>query len=187
MATNQTTQYETQATGKPMSTGALGQPAALQPNKPSAASPELSKAELKAQKKAAKKESKQQDRHWWQVFKAEPIEIPVPIYDQQDKTVAKDVELATHKLNQTLSGIESQLDKVDEQNQMLLMTLGTLKENNQVLLQQVQTLGDTNKQLFQKLQASRKRERIIKVIAALSSCIALGIGIYNVYKLFFMK
>jgi len=132
-------------------------------------------------KNAAKKSKN--DKRWWQIWKPKVIEVPVPIYKPVDAIATQKVENVTNKLSETLIGIESQLDKVDEQNQMLLLTVGTLKENNQVLLQQIQTLSDTNKQLFEKIQASRKRERIFKIIAALSSIIAFSVGVYNLIRI----
>lgn len=138
------------------------------------------------------KQIKTKPKRWYQIWKSKDtddelgaIELPpAPTLEEVAEKKAKEATShLTHKLNNTLNTIEGQLEKVDEQNQMLLLTIGTLKENNQVLLQQIQTLSDTNKQLFAKMQASRKRERIKTIIATLSSIVALGVGVYNVLRI----
>lgn len=85
----------------------------------------------------------------------------------------------TRKLNEYLDAIESQLDKMDEQNKILLFHLQTVKENNETLLNQINILSKNNEQLFQQFQASRKREKVSKIIAVIASCLAIGFWVYR--------
>jgi len=96
---------------------------------------------------------------------------------------AEKVEKA-RKLNHYLDAIESQLDKMDEQNKILLFHLSTVKENNEALLEQVKVLSKNNEQLFQQFQTSKKREKLAKVIAIIASGLAIGFWIYQFIKIF---
>jgi len=83
------------------------------------------------------------------------------------------------KLGEYLSAIENQLDKVDEQNEMLLLHLSTVKDNNESLLEQVKVLSKNNEQLYEQFQASKKREKFAKIIAIIASGLAIGFWVYR--------
>jgi hypothetical protein len=78
-----------------------------------------------------------------------------------------------------LSTIETQLGSIDTQNKLLLEHLNTIKENNRVLLEQVHVLSVNNNVLYQQFQQSRKRETLSKVIAIISSSLAIGYSLYR--------
>ena len=99
--------------------------------------------------------------------------------EEKSEKTAKD----TRKLNQYLGAIESQLDKMDEQNQILLFHLSTVKENNEALLNQITVLSKNNEQLFKQFQASKKREKVAKIIAIVSSSLAVIYGAYRLIDL----
>ena len=99
--------------------------------------------------------------------------------DKNEKTVKE-----TRKLNEYLDAIETQLDKMDEQNKILLFHLSTVKENNEALLHQVTVLSKNNDQLFQQFKASKKREKFAKIIAIVASCLAIGFWVYQFVKIF---
>ncbi len=85
----------------------------------------------------------------------------------------------TRKLNEYLDAIETQLDKMDEQNKILLFHLSTVKENNEALLNQVTVLSKNNDLLFQQFQASKKREKLAKTVAVISSVLGIGFIIFR--------
>ena len=94
-----------------------------------------------------------------------------------------DVGHDPRKLNEYLGAIESQLGRMDEQNKILLFHLSTVKENNEALLNQVTVLSKNNDLLFQQFQASKKREKIAKIIAIISSSLAIVYGVYRLVDL----
>ena len=88
------------------------------------------------------------------------------------------------KLNDYLDAIECQLDKMDEQNKMLLFYLTTVKENNEALLNQVNLLSKHNDELYKQFQASKKREKIAKILAIISSVAAIGFTVWRIIDAF---
>jgi len=92
-------------------------------------------------------------------------------------------EKNSRKLNEYLDAIENQLDKVDEQNKVLLFHLSTVKENNEALLNQVSILSKNNDLLFEQFKASKRREKIAKIIAIISSSLAAVYGVYRLVDL----
>lgn len=96
-------------------------------------------------------------------------------------------ERTARKLNEYLDAIENQLDKVDEQNKILLFHLSTVKENNEALLNQISVLSKNNEQLFQQFQASKKREKLAKIVAIISSCLAIGFWVYRIVMILLGK
>ena len=102
---------------------------------------------------------------------------------QKHEKSAKD----TRKLNEFLGSIESQLDKMDEQNKLLLFHLQTVKENNEALLNQINVLSKNNEQLFKQFQASKRREKIAKIIAIIASCLAIGFWVYKIIMILLGK
>ena len=136
-----------------------------------------------AEEKDSVKEKKKMS--WWRAFlfnrgaekafKKENEESGGDAQEDSDKS-AKD----TRKLNEYLGAIETQLDKVDEQNKILLFHLSTVKENNEALLKQITVLSKNNEQLFQQFQSSKRREKIAKIIAVVASSLAIGFWIYKI-------
>ena len=135
------------------------------------------------------KEKDQKKMSWWRAylfnrkaekeFRREMSAEAGGDEDEKSETPAKD----TRKLNQYLGAIESQLDKMDEQNQILLFHLSTVKENNEALLKQLTVLSKNNEQLFKQFQASKRREKVAKIIAIISSSLAVIYGAYRLIDL----
>jgi len=88
------------------------------------------------------------------------------------------------KLNDYLDAIENQLDKVDEQNKMLLFYLTTVKENNETLLSQVNHLTKHNEELNQQFKISKRREKIAKTLAIISSIAAIAFTAWRIIDAF---
>jgi len=88
------------------------------------------------------------------------------------------------RLNDYLETIESQLDKVDEQNKMLLFYLTTVKENNETLLAQVNHLTRHNEELNKQFKISRRREKIAKTLAIISSIAAIAFTAWRIIDAF---
>jgi len=84
------------------------------------------------------------------------------------------------RLNECLDAIETQLDKVDEQNKMLLFYLTTVKENNETLLSQVNHLTKHNDELYEQFKMSRRREKIAKTLAIISSIAAIAFTAWRI-------
>ncbi|MCL2555521.1 MAG: hypothetical protein FWE03_00685 [Firmicutes bacterium] len=88
------------------------------------------------------------------------------------------------KLNDYLDAIENQLDKVDEQNKMLLFYLTTVKENNETLLSQVNHLTKHNEELNTQFKLSKRREKIAKTLAIISSIAAIAFTAWRIIDAF---
>ena len=84
------------------------------------------------------------------------------------------------KFNEFLGNIEAQLERVDEQNRSLLEQLSLLKSNNETLISQVCILTDNNNHLTEQFNKSRKREKIAKILAIISSVAALGLTAWKI-------
>lgn len=103
-------------------------------------------------------------------------------FRRENNEVAEKTEKSSkenRKLSEYLSTIEEQLDKVDEQNKVLLFYLTTVKENNEALINQINILSKNNEQLFHQFMASKKREKLAKIIAIVSSGLAIGYTLYR--------
>ncbi|MCL2796542.1 MAG: hypothetical protein FWD58_00585 [Firmicutes bacterium] len=97
------------------------------------------------------------------------------------------------KFNDFLGSIETQLGRVDEQNKSLLGQVSVLKSNNEILLNQVSVLKtnndallsqiniltENNSRLTEQFNVSRRREKIAKTLAIISSILAIGLTIYT--------
>ena len=102
--------------------------------------------------------------------------------ERSDKT-----EKETRRIGEYLNAIENQLDKVDEQNKILLFHLSTVRENNEALLNQISVLSKNNEQLFEQFQSSKKREKLAKIIAIIASSLAIGFWVYKFVLMFLGK
>ena len=139
-----------------------------------------------------KKEDKKMP--WWRAYlfnrkaekdfrkENEPADDDEDIRQKNEKS-AKD----TRKLNEYLGAIECQLDKMDEQNKILLFHLSTVKENNEALLNQITVLSKNNELLFKQFQASKKREKLAKIIAIIASSLAIGFWVYRIIMILLGK
>jgi small-conductance mechanosensitive channel len=87
------------------------------------------------------------------------------------------------RLNEYLGAIENQLDKMDEQNKMLLFYLTTVKDNNESLLKQISVLSKNNDQLFQQFQHSKKREKLAKIVAIISALLTIGLTAWRIIEM----
>jgi len=103
--------------------------------------------------------------------------------DVQTEKQGKDAR----KLTEYLSDIETHLGEVNEQNKLLLFQISTLKENNDSLLKQVEVLSKNNELLSRQFEASQKREKLAKIIAIISSALAIGFSIYKIIEAFLGK
>ena len=79
-----------------------------------------------------------------------------------------------------LQNLEHQLGDIDEQNRLLLEHLSIIKDNNNVLMEQVKVLTANNDLLYEQFQASRKREKASKIIAIISSALAIGFTLWRI-------
>ncbi|MCL2234574.1 MAG: hypothetical protein FWC11_04225 [Firmicutes bacterium] len=82
-------------------------------------------------------------------------------------------------LSRYLGHIETQLDKVDEQNKLLLMHLASSKENNDLLIKQITELSKSNERLTTQFLTLKKREKVAKIIAIVASSLAIGFWVYQ--------
>ena len=117
----------------------------------------------KEYKKELKKEAKQD----------KPLSLPTSENCEKTRKYQR-------RLNDYLDAIENQLDKVDEQNKMLLFYLTTVKENNETLLSQVNILSKHNEELNKQWKISRRREKIAKTLAIISSIAAIGFTAWRI-------
>ncbi|MDR3318996.1 MAG: hypothetical protein LBS99_06105 [Clostridiales bacterium] len=101
------------------------------------------------------------------------------ISDPELKEISKGVT-TTEAVMDFLNSIENQLGNIDEQNKLLLSHIDTIKENNRALLEQVHILKINNEHLYELFQASRKREKVSKIIAIISSTLAIGFTLYKI-------
>jgi len=87
------------------------------------------------------------------------------------------------KLNEFMGNIETQRDRVDVQNKSLLEQVSVLKTNNETLLKQITILTENNTRLTNQFNASKRREKIAKTLAIISSIAALGLTTYNILRM----
>jgi len=85
-----------------------------------------------------------------------------------------------NKFNDFLGAIETQLDKVEGQNENLLRQISTLDKNNQLLLEQVQTLTKNNNQLTEQYNNMKKREKLAKIMAIIAATFSIGLAVFNI-------
>jgi len=103
------------------------------------------------------------------------------------KTIGSSVRTLTEtgsddmrKFGEFLGAIETQLDKVEEQNESLIKQLSTLEKNNNMLLEQVSNLTKNNNQLAEQYNNMKKREKVAKIMAIVAASFSIGLAIFNV-------
>jgi hypothetical protein len=87
-------------------------------------------------------------------------------------------------VSEFLNLIETQLGSLDEQNKLLLMHMATVKDNNDTLMEQVKILSKNNELLYRQFNLSKRREKISKTIAIISSSLAIGLAVYKFLQIF---
>lgn len=87
-------------------------------------------------------------------------------------------------VSEFLNSIEAQLGNLDEQNKLLLMHMGTLKENNDMLIEHVKILTKNNDTLQRQFLISKRREKASKIVAIVSSSLAIGLTVYKFLDMF---
>jgi small-conductance mechanosensitive channel len=137
-----------------------------------------SEESAKPQKKMTRFQAFLFNRRAAKAFKKEAV-AETALRKKQTEAKIEKPQKDMRKLNEYLSSIEEQLDKVDEQNKTLLSHLNTVKENNETLLEQVKVLSKNNEQLYNQFQTSKRREKIAKIVAVISSCLAIGFWVYR--------
>ena len=75
--------------------------------------------------------------------------------------------------------VESQLGNLDAQNKLLLSQMSRLQQNNDMLMDHVKILTKNNDELQKQFIISKRREKISKIIAIVSSALAIGLTIYK--------
>ena len=96
------------------------------------------------------------------------------------KTLAETNADDMRKFGEFLGAIETQLDKVEEQNENLIKQLSTLEKNNNMLLEQVTNLTDNNNKLTEQYNNMKKREKVAKIMAIVAATFSIGLAIFNI-------
>ncbi|MCL2861273.1 MAG: hypothetical protein FWE22_02565 [Firmicutes bacterium] len=86
-------------------------------------------------------------------------------------------------LSKYLEHIETQLDKVDEQNKLLIDHLATAKENNEAFINQITALSKTNEKLSEQFSSLKRREKVAKIIAIIASSLAIGFWVFQFIRI----